>query len=312
MSRPALLALLLLLPAAVVGCIEIPDGATEAARQTNVEERYLTDGLGFSEAPPRDGAVRTGAFFQRWAEGDDYATWTGDLAPHDRMIQDIEVRLVLRATGPVVESSRFPDIMVYAGAGEAFLGYGDVRDEQVLVPMLTYHVDVEVEVPEGGLWLPAGEPFALKVVPVMLQQDDAADIEVVTGPAGSRVEWHEAPLDTSPRPPLTGEAEGEAIGSAYAGDAAPKSTSQSYPIQVPAGAQAVLAWMNVTGSDGIPDVDLEILGPDGETVAFSGTPTPREALKLAAPNLRGPGEYRLVVTSYGSARAAFTLAWAIG
>jgi hypothetical protein len=312
MPRPV--AALVLLALVSAGCVEVPGGVGDGVGGGELDgprSAFLTSDLGLLHEAPPEGAVATGGFYRKWAAGEDYATWTGAPVEGDVLVESLVVTLVVRATGPVVESVRFPDLMVYGGAGGSFMGYGEVRDETLLLPGAPYAFAIEVGLPDGGLWIPAGEALGIKVVPVMLQED-ASDIEVLVGPAGSVAAWTQRALDASPRPAVSGATSGEVVGSAYAGDAAPGSVSLRTPVQVPEGAGAFLAWMNTTSNEGIPDVDLSLLDPAGETIAFSGTPTPRESLKLHAGNLRGPGEYTLVVTSYGSARAAFELTWAIG
>ncbi|HEX2021561.1 MAG TPA: hypothetical protein VHH36_02550, partial [Candidatus Thermoplasmatota archaeon] len=205
-------------------------------------------------------------------------------------------------------------VMVYGGAGDAWEAFGSVRDlDSVLVPGRVYEMDVPLAPPAGGLPVPAGARLGLMVVPVM-HQNDAADLEVLVGGAtGSRAAWTEAPLAPGSASWTRGSAAGEVVGSAYAGDAAPESTSRTTRVAVPPRAGGLLAWMNVTAHEGIPDVDLQVVAPDGTVVAASGTPTPREMVRLSAENLDpAGGEYALVVTSYGSARASYSLEWAIG
>jgi hypothetical protein len=160
--------------------------------------------------------------------------------------------------------------------------------------------------------VPAGEKIGFKVVPVM-HQNDASDIEIlVGGNAGSRANWTEAPIALDLLT-LTGDRyEGELAGSAYAGDAAPATTRHRALIKTEVAPTVMLVWMNTTDHTGVPDIDLTLVGPDGVEIASSGTPTPREFIRVAGPNLRGPGDYTIVVASYGSARATFSVEWQAG
>lgn len=308
-------ALAFLLAAVLAGCLEVPNG--DPSRDDGAPDRrtmFLAADMTLAEDAPAECAVKLGGFYRKWAAGDDYATWAAPAGARDVLVESLFVTLRLRATGPVVESVRFPDVMVYAGplaqdGVGSFMGYGETRDETLLVPGQVLEHEFEIALPPGGLWVPADERLAVKVVPVMLQED-AADIEVLVGPAGSAATWIERALGGAPRPDATGTDGGELVGSAYAGGAAPDSTSRRTPVTIADGA-ALVVWMNVTAHDGIPDVDLSLEDADGAVLAFSGTPTPRESLKLAPANLR-PGEYALVVTSYGSARASYEIAWATG
>lgn len=259
--------------------------------------------------------VRTGSFFEAWAAGDDYPTWFADPLGEHALVTSLAVKLFVQTTGPVVESGRFPDIMVYAGAGDAWMGYGERRDLSAFVPGEVYELDVEIGLPPGGLWLGPDVGLGLKVVPVMLQQDDDADVEILLGgsESASRATWalapHAMPSDVEE---TADSAEGEVVGTIYAGAAAPPTTSARIPLPLAADTAYVLAWMNTTDNVGVPDIDLSIEAPNGTVLVGSGTPTPREALRLAAANLAGAGDYALVVTTAGSPRATFSLEWVVG
>jgi hypothetical protein len=223
----------------------------------------------------------------------------------------LSVELLVDVTGPVVQSPRFPDLMAYGGAGGAWMGFNSTSEVTVLVPGQTFRWKADLVLPEGGLWLPRGERLGLKVVPVMLQSD-AADVVFLVGQEdGSQASWTEAPGVDVPTAQGPG-ALGEVAGSAYAGDAAPTTTSHVTKVALEGSPRAFLVWMNVTEAQGVPDVDLAVRDPAGNEVASSGTPTPREFVRLGPDNLRGHGEYEVVVTSYGSARATFSLEWAAG
>lgn len=307
-----LLALLLL---ATAGCASpFEPEAPDAARLATERISYFHSAMTLAEAPePNASAVRTGGFYESWAAGTDYPTWVGDPLGRDVVVTGANVTLFLQVTGPVVESRRFPDIMVYGGAGDAWMGFGSVTDVTSFQPGEVYEIDVELAMPLGGLWLAPGIGFGLKVVPVMLQQDERADVEILVGgnDTASRVAWTLAQIDVPASTPERGEATGELIGTIYTPVQAP-TTSQRTPLPVEEGSAYVLAWMNTTENVGIPDVDLSIFAPNGDTIASSGTPTPREAIRIAGPNLRGGGEYGLVVTTAGSPRAEYKLEWLVG
>lgn len=310
MRRTLALATLLLL----AGCVAPPDVAPQPGSLVE-REAFFTKGMSLvAEAPGEEAAVGSGSFFQAWAAGADYPTWRAAPAERDVAIENVTVDLSVRATGPVVRTFRFPDIMVYAGSGDAWMAINTTQTAPVLTPGTVYTFQLSIPVPSGGLWVPAGEAFGLKVVPVM-HQNDQADVEVLVGTAeASRASWTERPVEPPVVPAWTrDEVEGVLAGSEYAGPAAPASARHRAVVEVPANATGVLlVWMNTTSSEGIPDLDLEIVSPEGESLAFSGTPTPREMLRLAPFNLAGPGEYTLVAHNYGSARAQFALGWAVG
>lgn len=308
-----LLALALL--AFSAGCLSWgDDDAWPSAEVIGPRTSFLHSAMTLApEAETNGSVVRTGAFFQAWAAGDDYPTWVADPMRIDALVTAATVTLFVQVTGPVVESVRFPDIMVYGGSGDAWMGYGERRDLNALQPDQIYEIEVEIGFPEGGMWIPAAEGFGLKVVPVMLQQDERADVLILLGgERASSVAWTVEPLDVPASRPVRGSAEGEVVGTIYAGPAAPPTTSAGTPLEVSEGAAYIAAWMNTTGNVGVPDIDLTIVGPRGEAIASSGTPTPREAIRIAGPNLQGGGDYQLVVTTAGSPRATFKLEWIVG
>ena len=310
------IAIVLVVTLALSGCFSFGGDAEDAGQVFPAGPRtsFFHSAMTLSDAPEANASVvRTGAFFQKWAAGDDYPTWVGDALGQDAIVTAATVKLFLQVTGPVVESARFPDIMVYAGSGDAWMGYGERRDLNAFEPGQLYELDVEIALPEGGLWLPAAEGFGLKVVPVMLQQDERADVEILIGEdRASQVQWTVERLALPPSQPVFGNEQGEVVGTIYAGPAAPPTTSASVRVEVPPGAAYLVAWMNTTESIGVPDIDLGVVGPGGEAIATSGTPTPREAIRIAGPNMPGSGDYSLVVTTAGSPRASFRLEWIVG
>src|SRR5687768_8275713 len=99
-----------------------------------------------TDAPEENvSAARTGGFYEAWAAGEDYPTWVADPFGRDVLVTEALVTLQVRATGPVVESYRFPDIMVYGGSGEAWMGFGSRTDLVAFEPGRTYEVEVTLE-----------------------------------------------------------------------------------------------------------------------------------------------------------------------
>ena len=257
--------------------------------------------------------VRTGGFYESWAEGTDYPTWAADALGRHALVTAATVDLALRVTGPVVGSANFPDLMVYGGSGDAWMGFGSISDyAEAMTPGTVYQAQIELAMPPGGLWLAPDQGFGLKVVPVMYQQDDSADVEILLGgEEGSRVAWTIAPFDLAHTETSRDERAGEVVGTIYA-PVPPPTTSQATTVALDDDVKFLLAWMNTTSNVGVPDIDLSIVYPNGTTIGTSGTPTPREAIRVAGPNLVPRGEYGLVVTTAGSPRAEFKLEWVVG
>lgn len=288
------------------------DAADSGGSGGGAREAWLTSGMGFAPQPEAErAAVRAGNFYAAWAGGEDYPTWESEPYGNATRVTTLHVELLVDVSGPVVQSPRFPDLMVYGGAGGAWMGFNSTHELTALVPGQTYLWSADLTLPEGGLWLPSGERLGIKVVPVMLQ-NDAGDVLILVGQEdGSRVSWTEAPGIDVPTAQGQG-AQGDVMGSAYAGAAAPSTTSHATMITLAGQPRALLVWMNTTDAQGVPDIDMSLRGPDGDEIASAGTPTPREFIRLGPDNLRGAGDYQAVVTSYGSARASFTLEWRTG
>lgn len=305
----------ILVLAMVAGCTSPLGNTTSDAPLAEMRTSFFHSAMSLVAAPePNQSVVRAGAFYQAWAAGIDYPTWVADPFGADVRVTAAKVTLFLQVTGLVLENENFPDIMVYGGSGEAWMGFGSRSDYVAFQPGQVYTVEVELEMPRGGLWLPPGEGFGLKVVPVMFQQDDEADVEILVGgnDTGSRVVWTTESIELPRARAVRGEATGEVTGTIYAGPAAPATTSERTPLPLDANVVWVVAWMNTTDNVGIPDIDLSIVRPDGAVIAMSGTPTPREAIRVNRENLGGAGDFGLVVTTAGSPRASYKLEWYVG
>lgn len=302
-------AALVVLSLTLAGCLS--PIATPPESASGPREAWFAPGNLLEAAPPGGAAsVRSGSFFEAWQAGDDYPTWQTPAQDSDIIIDNVTVSLVVRVTGPVVRTFRFPDFMAYAGSGEAWMAIGTIQTDPALAPGQTYHYDISVAPPAGGLFVPRGEPFGIKVVPVM-HQNDAFDVEILMGgESASKVNWTQIAAPVTTGAYTRGGGAGEVSGSAYMGAATPASANYRLPIEVNATPAMMLGWMNTTNHDGIPDLDFSVIGPDGTVLAFSGTPTPQEMVRLGPANLQASGTYTLVATSYGSARAAMTIEWA--
>lgn len=308
-------ATLLVTMLALAGCIQAdgePGG--EMAQPSTERQGYFTRDMTLTAAAePDEAAVRAGSFFQKWAAGTDYPTWRAPPEGSDIAIENVTVDLTIRVTGPVAQTFRFPNVMVYSGSDDAWMSINTTPTPPILLPGQTYRYTLPIPQPTGGTWIPAGGAFGLKVVPVM-HQNDAADVQVIVGgEQGSTVTWTQRAVP--PLPTLTlsaGKDAAELAGSEYAGQAAPASARHRTAAPMDGTPRLLVAWLNTTETQGIPDLDLEVQGPDGTQLVFAGTPTPREMVRLREFNLPAPGEYGLIGHNYGSARAKYTIEWATG
>ena len=263
---------------------------------------------------PTQHAVKEGSFFASWTAGADYPTWLAR-PPQARsvLVENVTLHVFLRASGPVARTFRFPDVLPYAGSGGAWMAVGNAQTPPILVPGTVYEFNVSIPGPAGGLWVPQGARLGTKIA-IVMHQNDIADVELLVGGAtASALSWNERGASDAPAAYERGRAEGDVTGSAYAGDAAPPTVRFAAPIHLNATPRAFLAWMNATQTDGIPDVDLELRAPNGTVLAFSGTPTPREMIRLGPENLANvtAGDLSIAAISYGSARAHVTIEWAL-
>ncbi|HEX2021365.1 MAG TPA: hypothetical protein VHH36_01520, partial [Candidatus Thermoplasmatota archaeon] len=104
--RVALVLVLLL-----AGCASAPDAPRPPAGPAApvAREAFLTSAMTLAPAAePETVGVRTGSFFLAWSQGADYVAWLGEPRASGALVDDLTVHLALRATGPVVESARFP------------------------------------------------------------------------------------------------------------------------------------------------------------------------------------------------------------
>lgn len=305
---------LLLTIVTLAGCVVAPplpaqqkDGAARSAF-------FASDMTLTPVVEPTEHAARAGSFFAAWAQGADHPTWRAPISRQSVLVENMTAHVRLRVTGPVARTNYFPDLLVYAGSGDAFMGLGTTAAPTVLTPGTIYVFDVAITPPTGGLWVPAGEPLGVKVVPVM-HQNDAADVEILTGGGAdaSMLRWTQRPASEAVATTLGGKDAGDVEGSAYAGAGTPPTAKHTTLVKLDALLPRILlAWMNTTDHQGIPDLDFGVLAPNGTQIAYAGTPTPKEALRLGPENLVGPGTYALVVTDYGSAKASFTVEWRAG
>jgi hypothetical protein len=293
----------------LAGCF----GPSGPPAEDGPHQAFLTSAHELRDAPESETrAVAAGSFFQAWEEGRDYPTFLAPASDRGALVTNLSLHLYARVTGPVAKTFRFPDILAYGGGGGAWMALGNASTDPLLVPNVLYEFRFELAAPPGGLWVPAGERLGVKVVPVM-HQNDAANVEILVGGAtASALDWTQVAYDAAPATLASGKNSGDVAGSAYADAAAPPTVRHRTAVETRAAAPVLLAWMNTTDHEGIPDLDLSIVGPSGTELASSGTPTPKEMLRLAPMNLEGAGAYTLVVTSYGSARASFTVEWLVG
>jgi len=313
MRRPLRYLVLLGIVLATPGCTDsLGNTPADAPTDSLAGSHYLSADGGLVQEAPAAGSVLAPPFFAAWQAGNDYPTFRTPPLARATLIDDIEATIRVRFEGPVAETGRFPDLMVYAGVNDAWMGYGSA-DLPAASTDFEGDRQVDLDLPIGGLWLPAGATFGIKVVPVMVN-DDNGDIFVVTGPEASRVSIGTSRAFDVPVTSVAHlDAAGTTTGSAYSGDTGKDAGASSYhAIVLDATATTLTVWMNTTSADGLPDLDLALIAADGTQVASAGTPTPQESLVLRiAADAIPPGDYDLVVTSYGAARASYSLAWLI-
>lgn len=315
--RALLLALALLAPL-LAGCLATRDEGPPPAGDDGVPPApqamalYLTGAKGMTwDAPTKEEPERvaSGSFFKAWAAGKGLPTWSG--APLARTLNvtgNVTVTFYVttdRAVGP----SMFSSYVAYFGEGQNLLALAGIRSERVIAPGQVVEVTGTLELPRGGLLLPAGSTPTALIAPVQTQ-DEGVDLYFLVNSTkhASRIDLEGVMVEEYMPPAGPAESEtrsGTTLGSAYYVGVREGLNTVSFPVDAE-GAEVLEIALVTKGTTGIPDVDMTLYDAKGEAVATGSTPYPTELIRLYPKNLAGgDGQYTLHVTSYGSMQASF-------
>lgn len=259
-------------------------------------------------------AYDVGSFYEAWTAGEDQPTWSmenpfaGAIASAATLTYYYTSEAAVPTTGP--QDQGFPEFVVYAGVEGAPMGWASVSGPDVVQADEVVEIVMPLSLPKGGLVIPAGTPPTVKIAPVQGQTDQNPVVLLLNSTqTPSRVDLTLEPFDA----PAVSESvlldtAGTLVGSAYALGGSEGTTMRSYPIELAPEALGLRVRMERVEGTGIADIDLAVVGPDGEVAAQSVTPEPREGVDLWLPNIEasgGSGTWTVQVTNYGNARADF-------
>lgn len=316
---PLLVGLLLLAAPLLTGCLgtrEDPGTPADPAPGGSEEPRsvalYLTGAKGLTlEAPTKADPeqVASGSFFKGWAAGQGLPTWRG--APLNEtwnVTGNVSVTFYV-TTDKVVGPSQFSSYVAYFGEGDNLLALAGIKSVATITRGQVVEVKGQLELPRGGLLLPAGSVPTALIAPVQTQ-DEPADLYFLVNSTEhpSRVDLEgvvttEFTLPTGSRDEATQN--GMTLGSAYYVGVRDGLNTVSIPVDA-TGAEVLEIALKVKRNVGIPDVDMTLHDASGAPVATGSTPYPVELIRLYPQNLAGSEPtYTLKVTSYGSVQADF-------
>lgn len=328
MPRARTLAIVLLLLSSVAaGCLgsQTEDGGTEdgdrapGGAEAGPVELYLTEDLGLTQVPPLDEdpkGVPVGDFYGTWTTGGEQPTWTGTGLDEAILIENATLTFyytsdtAVATTGP--QDQGFPEFVVYLGTEAAPMGWASLQGPDVVQQGEIVEIQGNLELPTGGLVLPAGAEPVVKIAPVQAQQEEGSSMEILVNSTEtpSRATLVTRPVELAPsQEELVLDETGVLAGSAYALGQTEGATSQTFEIEIPEEVLGLTAALERTTGAGVADIDLEARGPSGDVVAMSVTPEDDEGLALYTPNLEavGAGTWELRVTNYGNAAVEFDL-----
>lgn len=320
---PLVLAIALL----AAGCVgSAPDSANQVASQADGtsgawanQTLYLTGDMGTSGAEPTGEPERVpaGNFYTAWTAGEEQPTWQGSTTETGLHISEAKLTFFYTAesatatTGPQGEG--FPEFVVYVGTEAAPRGWASVEGPDVVQNGEQVRVEANLSLPAGGLVLPAGVEPVVKLAPVQGQgsQENTRIEFLVNGTeTPSRAELTARTMDVEEsRATEVVDGGGTLAGSAYATGSGGETSSAEHEVQIEDRHVGLVASLERVQGAGVADIDLQLVGPDGEVRAQSVTPEDDEGLALYAANVEaiGTGTWTLRVVNYGNAAVEYDL-----
>lgn len=271
----------------------------------------LTRSAPASPVPQR---LDAGNFYASWAQGRDQPTWRGPALGESLHVTGeaeltfwVEADPVVATTGP--QDQGFPEYVVYFGTLESPIAYASLEGPDVKTAGTPVRVTGTLPTPPGGMVLEEGAHPVVILAPVQAQDDRGPRLEFLVNATthDARVEADAQPVDLPETETASSERfTGTLAGSAYATSQGP--TSATHPLPVNATTARVDVQLGSQGA-GVRDIDLALLGPDGDLVAQSVTPHPTEGVVLHAPTIEevGAGDWTIQVTNYGHAAVDYAV-----
>jgi len=319
----AVLAALVVLTAGCVGTGEDtePTQAQSVEETSQAENRtlYLDGDLGLTEREPSGEAetVPAGNFYTTWTRGEEQPPWTGEPPEDPLVVHNATLEFyyssesVTATTGP--QDQGFPEFVVYFGTEASPAAWASVEGPDVVTSDDVIEVTAELNLPSGGLYLSENAEPVVKLAPVQGQGSvENTRLEfLVNGQATpSRVTFEATPVDTidAKRENVVDEV-GTLAGSAYALGDQEDTTADTYDVEVTEATSGLDARLERLDGVGIADIDLHVLGPEGDVVAQSVTPEDDEGLTLRGANVDaiGTGTWTVRAINYGNAAVSYEL-----
>lgn len=315
----------LLIAAALAGCLGAPDSVPETAPEpgsrasgsaSRASTYYLEPGRRLSPETPTGPPTRVEA--TPWINGfanEDLPPWVGP-APRQPLLVQGNATLTLyytvdRPVTPVIpnaEGQAF-HFVPWFGSRTTYGGSGGAYGPPVLLPGEVYNATIEIPMPSAGFRLTPDAPVQVLIATLMNTQD-ATPVEFLVGSpeTPSRVTF-----DARPVAPVDAGASAEATvnGTVAANGGlflpAPERsgvTHARHELDVAPGTRRVdLGLTHDEPPAAKFDIDMTVLGPDGEQVAAGSTPYQSETAVLWPETLaaHGPGTYTVRVDVYSGA-----------
>lgn len=320
------LGLVVLLVAAVVaGCLGAPDATPETSADpdlaaedddTRAYTYYFVAGRRMTREAPTGPPTRVEAI--PWVNGfanEDLPPWVGP-APDRPLLVEGNATVTLYYTvekpvTPVIPNTEGQayHFVPWFGSGATYGGSGGHYGPPVLVPGEVYQATIDVPLPDAGFRLTPDEPVQVLIATLMNTQD-ATPVEFLVGSpeTPSHVQFEAtpvAPIDTGSTSETSTRGTVAANGGLFL--PAPERNGATYAehdLEVSSEVDRLdLRLTHDEPPEAKFDIDMTVLGPDGDEVAAGSTPYQSETAVLWPETLaeHGSGTYTVRVDVYSGA-----------
>lgn len=314
------LPLLLLLALPLAGCVAPAGPAPVAAPPGEAipAALHLTTAMGLDargdDAPSRYPLRWSWA---EWLVAMPPPTWAALPAEQDTLITNASATVSLAAALPAASLQRRPELTAWWGVDGAWVHHAFLEGPDLLAPGEVHTATIPLNVPAGGLVVPRGGVVMLAIATYYADAEPLGALDLVLGDpeAPTRLDLVAQPLALAParEEAVLDEAGSLAGGRCMDLDALTEADEVRFPLAIPEDAIGLRVALERTAGTGPPDLDLALLGPDGEVAARAQGPGPSEHLTLREANLdaAGRGDWVLRVYSCTPQAAEFRVEAAV-
>jgi hypothetical protein len=299
------LALLLLLAVPLAGCVA-PAGPAPIAAPPGVPSAsalHLTTAMGLDaqgdDAPSRYPLRWSWA---EWLLAMPPPTWAALPAEQDLLITNASATISLVASLPAVSLQRRPELTAWWGVDGAWVHHAFLEAPDVLPPGGTLTTTIPLNVPVGGLVVPRGGVVLLALASYYADGESVGALDLVLGDpeTPTRLDLVAQPIALAParEEVLLDEAGALVSGRCMDLDAATDADEVRFPLAIPSDAVGLRVVLERTSGTGPPDLDLALLGPDGEVAARAQGPGADEHVTLREANFDAAGRGDWVLRVY--------------